>query len=96
MKPKSVYLLLFLTSCIYAPLLTLWQRREPVSFAEHTWLTVVIGCGYILLALRLLLDLNCWLRVCSAFFFACIPIVSRSLLQKANHNRRVDRFERGR
>ena len=95
MRPKLPYGLIFLTSLIYAPLLSLWQRRDPIGFNDNTWLTVVIGCGYTLLYSRLLLDREAWLRICNCFFFACIPIIGRSLLQNSTRNRQLERFNGG-
>ena len=99
MRPKSketeTYLLVFLTSLVYAPTLNWWQKRDSISFNENTWLTVVIGVGYVLLYLRLLLDVKTWLRVCSAFFVASIPIIIRSLLRNAHNNRAFDRHNGG-
>lgn len=94
-KPHRVYGLIFLTSLVYAPLLTTWQRRDPVGFNNNTWLTVVIGCGYTLLYSRLLMPFNAWLRICTAFFVACIPIIGRSLLQNIERGRELDQFYNG-
>lgn len=95
MKDSAVYTLIFATSLAYAPALTWWHRRDPIGFANNTWLTVVIGVGYTILYLRLLLSPRAWFRLCAAFFFASLPIIARSLLQNANHNRKFNQFTGG-
>ncbi len=90
------YAVIFLTSMIYAPLLSLWQRRDPIGFNNNTWLTVVVGCGYTLLYARLILPAWAWLRICKCFFFACIPIIARSLLLNSLRNYDLDRNSGGR
>lgn len=95
MKEQKVYSLIFATSLAYAPALTWWHRRDPIGFHSNTWLTVVIGVGYTILFLRLLLAPQAWFRVCAAFFFASLPIIARSLLQNANHNREFNQFTKG-
>lgn len=92
---QKIYALLCLTSCFYAPLLSLWQRRDPITFNDYTWLTVVIGVGYTLLWLRFLLPLRAWLRVCAAFFVAALPIIARSLHQNICRYRRFHQFNGG-
>jgi hypothetical protein len=89
---KFVYVLIFLTSLIYAPLLSLWQRLDPISINGNTWLQVVFGVGYVLLYLRLLLRPQTWLRVVSAFFFASIPIIARSLFHNGQRNVELQNF----
>lgn len=92
MKSKTTYALIFLTSLIYSPLLSLWQKIEPISFYNNTWLQVVIGVGYVLLYLRLLLSPRYWFKVCVAFFFASIPIIARSLLHNGKRNSELQKF----
>jgi hypothetical protein len=94
-KETKIYFLIFLTSLIYAPVLSWWQKRDSISYSENTWLTVVVGVGYVLLYLSRLLDLKSWVRVCTSFFLACIPIIIRSLLLNARHNRAFDRHSGG-
>ncbi len=91
-KASVIYILIFVTSLIYAPVLHLWQRADPVSRYQNTWLATVIGCGYVLLYLRTILDLKAWLRVSSAFFFASIPIITRALIDQGIHNRQHNGF----
>ena len=95
LNQKQTYSAIFLTSAAYAPLLSLWQRKDPIGFANSTWLQVVIGVGYVLLFLRLLLDPKAWLKVCCAFFLSCLPIIARSLLHETQRNQRLHRFNGG-
>lgn len=74
-----LYGLLFATSIIYALLLQLLWKHYRQPFDDYTWLTVVVGVGYVLLYLSLLISLDSWLTVCMAFFVACLPIIGRSL-----------------
>jgi hypothetical protein len=89
---RQVYLALWLLSVAYAVVLQVWSQRWPESFADGTWLTVVIGVGYVLLGLGFLLSWEAWLRVCAAFFFACLPIVCRSLVNHAKRRREANGF----
>ncbi len=83
-------------SVVYAVGLQHWQRHFPESYDDLTWLTVVIGCGYVLLLLALVLPLEWWLRVCGAFFVACIPIIFRSVWNLSRRRRQANgRLERG-
>jgi hypothetical protein len=74
-----IYGLLFGTSIIYALVLQILWKHYRQAFDDYTWLTVVVGVGYVLLYLYPLLPLGAWLTVCKAFFVACVPIVGRSL-----------------
>lgn len=80
---------IFLTSVGYAILLQKWQRYFPDSFDDLTWLQVVVGVGYVLLWLRLIIPLQYWLIICTAFFFACLAIVFRSIWNTAHQKREV-------
>jgi len=91
MKPKHVYTAIFATSMAYAPLLSWWKRADPISYQQTTWLQTVIGCGYVLLYLRLLLDGGNWLRVAQAFFVSSIPVIGRSLVENAINNNQYRR-----
>jgi len=91
-KPSTIYTLIFVTSLAYAPILHWWQRMDPVGRYNNTWLATVIGCGYILLFLRAILDPKAWLRVCSAFFFGSIPIVARALIEQSRRNQKHNGF----
>lgn len=74
-----IYGLLFGTSIIYALILQYLSKTYRQALDDYTWLMVVVGVGYVLLYLYLLLPLTFWFRVCLAFFVACLPIISRSL-----------------
>jgi chromate transport protein ChrA len=74
-----LYGLLFTTSIVYALLLQLLWRTYRQAFDDLIWLTVVVGAGYVLLYLYMLIPLESWLSVCTAFFVACLPIIGRSL-----------------
>jgi len=70
---------LFVLSIIYAWLLQAWWKRYPQSYESLTWLQVVIGTGYVLFGLAFVLPLEAWLKVCAAFFSACLAIIVRSV-----------------
>jgi hypothetical protein len=89
---KQVFLALWLISVVYAIDLQIWSQKWPESFADNTYMTVVIGVGYVLLALGFLLSWEAWLRVCAAFFVACLPIVARSLVNHAKRRREANGF----
>ncbi len=89
---KQVFLALWLISVVYAVVLQVWSQKWPESFADNTYMTVVIGVGYVILALGFLLSWEAWLRVCAAFFFACLPIVARSLVNHAKRRREANGF----
>lgn len=74
-----IYGLLFATSLVYAIVLQVSWKYYRQALDEYTWLTVVVGVGYVLLYLRFLIPLEYWLLVCQAFFIACLPIIGRSL-----------------
>lgn len=82
-----VYAVLFSISVIYAITLHVWWKHYPQSFAELTWLQVIIGNGYVLLGLAVTLPLHDWLHTCAAFFFASLPIVFRSVFVNAGNQR---------
>lgn len=87
-----IYTMLFLTSVIYAVVLQWWWRADPDGFDDNTWLTVVIGVGYVLLWLRPIIPLDAWLDFGKGFMVAGIPIVFRSLYNNARRNRRFQRW----
>jgi hypothetical protein len=89
---RQVYLALLLISVVYAIDLQIWSQKWPESFADNTYVTVVIGVGYVLLGLGFLLSWEAWLRVCAAFFVACLPIVARSLVNHAKRRREANGF----
>lgn len=86
-----VFVALALVSLAYALALQWWSRQYPESFDDLTWLTVVVGVGYILVGLAFVLDLAAWLRVCAAFAFACLPIIARSVINHARRRREANR-----
>ncbi len=83
----SVFAGLFILSIIYAWLLQLWWRHFPQSYESLTWLQVVIGTGYVLIGLAFILPLEYWIRVCAAFFFACLAIIMRSVFLHSRNQR---------
>lgn len=91
----QVYLGLWLASVVYSVILQVWSQSWPESFCDNTYMTVVIGVGYVLLGLGFLLSWEAWLRVCGAFFFACLPIVARSLVNHAKRRRAANHFDEG-
>lgn len=70
---------IFATSIVYAYLLQLWANKWPESFDDNTWLTVVIGDGYVVLWLGAIISFDAWAKLCAALLVACIPIVYRSV-----------------
>jgi formate-dependent nitrite reductase membrane component NrfD len=76
----------------YALLLQCWMRRYPESFADNTYLQVVGGVGYVVIASAFVLDLAAWLRVCGLFAAACPPIIARSLLNAARRRRETNGY----
>lgn len=88
-----VFGVLFLVGVPYAIALELWQRRFPQSFDALTWFQVVVGVGYVLLGLIFILPLEMWLRVSAAFFFACIPIITRSVSVHSLNQRDAEEIE---
>ena len=91
-KHLSVYFIIFIASLIYAHILNAWKRHDPISYVQLKWLQTVIGVGYVLLFLRLILSLNSWLRVCIAFFASSIPIIARAMIETSNQNREYNRY----
>lgn len=85
-----VFASLFGFSLVYALVLQWWHRTYPESFDDNTWLTVVIGVGYVLLHLGAALSLAAWLIVATAFFVASLPIITRSLYNAAHHRRETN------
>jgi len=93
MKPKHVYSAIFATSVAYAPLLSWWKRADPISYQQTTWLQTVIGCGHVLLYLRLLLDGGNWLRVAQEAIMRLGEIItqSRTIIERLpNLSRAID------
>lgn len=78
---------LFILSIVYAGLLQLWWRRYPQSYDSLTWFQVVVGVGYVLIGLGFILPVEYWIRVCAAFFFACLAIVFRSIFIHSQNQR---------
>jgi hypothetical protein len=89
-----VYAVLFVISVGYAIGLHAWWKRYPQSFADLTWLQVVIGVGYVILGLAVILPLHDWLHVCAAFFFASLPIIFRSVFVSASNQRDAEEMNR--
>lgn len=89
-----VYAVLFCVSMIYAVILHVWWKRYPQSFADLTWLQVILGVGYVLLGLGFIVPLHDWLHICAAFFFACLPIIFRSVFVSAGNQRDAEEMNR--
>lgn len=85
-----VFVSLFCFSLAYAVVLQWWHRTYPESFDDNTWLTVVIGDGYVLLHLAAVMPLTYWILVVCAFFVASLPIILRSLYNAAHHRRETN------
>ena len=76
-----VYAGLFLLAATYALLLNTPAGKQFAK--EYTWASVVIGDGLILVALWLLLPEGSWWPVFWAFVAAGLPMIGRSLFNKA-------------
>lgn len=94
-KEPLVYIALFMTSLIYAPLLTWWKRKDPISFSDHTWFQVVIGVFYVGVWLKPLMRPPDWEKMVKGFVLASIPIIARSLFINACNNHKVKTFNGG-
>lgn len=92
---RFVYLGLFVISCGYAWLLNYWQKSDPVSFNDMTWLQVVIGTGYVLAASLILVSFDAWLLIFCAFAVASLPIVFRSVMHVVSRNKQLSLFNGG-
>ena len=86
----AVFVALFVISVPYAILLELWRRRFPQSFEALTWFQVVVGVGYVVVALAIILPIEYWLRVFGAFTFASLPIILRSVVIHAINQRDIE------
>jgi len=78
-----------LVSLLYAVVLRAWSRSYPESYQDNTWLTVVVGVGYVLLALAVVTNLVVWLRVVVAFGVAGVPIVASCVVSAAQRRRKA-------
>lgn len=84
---------LFLTSIEYVYVLYKWEKYLPDSYADLTWFQVVIGVGYTLLWMRPIIPLEWWIDVCTAFFFASIPIILHSVFVHALRRHEANHIE---
>lgn len=75
----AIYGGLFLVSVIYAVVLQWLRRRFGPALDGATWLMVLVGDGYVVLALRWLVDRAAWETMCWAFLVAGLPIIARSV-----------------
>jgi hypothetical protein len=71
------FAILALLSAIYA--IALETERGKWLATERTWVTVIIGCGIVLIVLLVVLPFESWLRVVAAFAIAGTPMAIRSL-----------------
>lgn len=86
---------LVITSIVYALTLEWLSRRVKLTWQHHNHTKVVIGVGYVLIALRFLLSFECWLTVCAAFFWASLPLLGRSLYGMLQFDQELRHFLRG-
>ncbi len=94
MTTYLVFALLLLVSTLYAVILQVtsfgrWLARE------RTWLSVVIGVGYTVLALVLVIPRSAWFMVVMAFLVASLPIIGRSLWNELRRDSAVWKEVRG-
>ncbi len=82
MSHINVFIGLFIASIIYAFALNWVERHWPEVFDNHTWITVVIGCGYTIIGLAFILDEGTILLIFYAFVASGLPIVARSLIDE--------------
>ena len=78
-----IYLVLLLTSIVYAAFLQTEQGRWLCEF--RAWMTVAIGVGYTLVAIAFLSP--AWDSVAKAFVVAGLPICVRSLYNEWRRER---------
>lgn len=83
----TIFVILFGISIVYAIILEFWFRTWPETFEELVWLLVVIGDGYVILALAQIVPVEFWLKICGAFFFASLPIIARSIIDVSRRRR---------
>lgn len=83
---------IFLTSGAYWVILDWWYDRDADSYDANTWFLVVVGVGYVLLWLLLIVPLEIWFRVFLAFLTAAVLIVTRSLVINVKRNQRTKEF----
>ncbi|MCP4709975.1 MAG: hypothetical protein GY869_15230 [Planctomycetes bacterium] len=76
-----VYIALGITSAAYAEALNTDTGKEFAD--EYTWASVVAGTGLVLTILRFIIPREYWQKVVLAFVVAGIPMIARSLLNRA-------------
>lgn len=85
----------FATSGAYWLFLDWWQDKDPDSYDKNTWFLVVIGVGYTLLWLLLVIPLEIWFRIFMGFLSSSVLIILRSILIGIRSNIRTrDYFNR--
>lgn len=75
-----IYGALFITSVIYAFLLSFAARRIPELFDDFTWITVVIGVAYTVIIYSIRTNWTQFVELTFAFAVAGIPIIIRSII----------------
>ena len=73
---------LFFLSILYAVGLNWMERHLAELFDDHTWITVVIGVGYTIIGLAILLEKETIWLIFFAFVSSGLPIVARSLINE--------------
>lgn len=79
---------IFLTSGAYWVILDWWYKADPAGYDENTWLMVVVGVGYVLLWMTLIVPQEIWLKFFFGFISASVLIITRSLKINIQRNRR--------
>jgi hypothetical protein len=76
-----VYIALGAVSIIYAAALNTGAGKRFVD--DYTWASVVVGTALVLAAIWFIIPREYWLKAALAFAVAGIPMVARSLLNRA-------------
>lgn len=87
-----IFCLIFASSLIYYHILQWWSKEYPEHFDDNTWLTVVIGCSYVILWLATIIPFEYWFRIIVGFGVACLPIIYRSHKNNAQRRREMANF----
>lgn len=86
-----ILIALFGTSCGYAWVLN-WAKREwPELYDDFTIATVVVGVGYTIGAIALLLGWQIAAQVLGIFIVSATPIAARSVINAVNRQRNLNR-----
>ena len=89
------YALILAVSAIYAIFLSVTAVGRWLA-SERTWLSVVIGVGYVTLAMRILGPAPAWWQWLVAWGVSSVPIIARSLYHELRREQELWQRERER